>query len=332
MKVRFFNPGKSYLKIRNDVLAEIDRVLSEGKLILQDDVAIFEEKFARVVGTKYAVGVASGTDALILSLKAAGVKPGDEVVTSSYTFRATVEAIHHVGGVVKLYDRDGLINFSEKTKAFIPVYIAGEIPEAVEEVINYCRTHGIAVIEDACQAITAAPVRGLTACYSFYPAKILGCYGDGGAIATNDKALYEELKIMRNHYKGDWSKYGYNSRLDNLQAAVLNIKIQYLDNDIARRKEIAMKYNASLVGVGFMKERDVYQDYIISVADAEALQSHLAYLGIETMRNGYPFPSDLEKGPVTASYEEHSLRLPCNPDLTDEEVQAVIDGVNSYGK
>lgn len=326
-KVRFFDPGLTYVKIRNEMRDAIDYVLTKGDLILRQDVEDFEAKLAEYVGTKYAVGVASGTDAIILSLVAAGVKPGDEVITTSHSFRATVEAIHHVGAKPVLVDlgEDWKKAITPLTKAVIPAHIAGEVTD-------WEPVPGITMIEDACQAIGAAPIKGLTACYSFYPAKVLGCYGDGGGIATNDERLYERLKIMRNHYKGDWGPVGYNSRLDNLQAAVLNIKMKYLPAAIKRRKEVAEMYDKGLahLPVGRPLEREVYQDYIITCENREAMYAYLQNRGIETMKNEYPYPSTVRKGPKSLEYEAKSLRLPCNPDLTDEEVAYVITTINEF--
>lgn len=327
VKVRFFDPGLNYVRHRAEMRDAIDYCLTRGDLILRQDVEEFEKKFAEYVGTQFAIGVASGTDALILSLKAAGIGPGDEVITTSHSFRATVEAIHHVGATPVIADlnEDWRPYRTEKTKAIIPTHIAGDV-------LPWSPDPGIIMIEDACQAVGAAPVTGLTACYSFYPAKILGCYGDGGAIATNDEALYEKLKIMRNHFKGDWGPYGYNSRLDNLQAAVLNIKMKYLSEDIARRKEIAEKYDRGLehLPVGRPVERKVYQDYIITVDDRDALHNFLSNFGVETLKNEYPYPADLQKGPKATEYEANSLRLPCNPDITDEQVHLVIEKINEF--
>lgn len=329
--VRFFDPGKAYMRIREEVLAKIDDVLKRGDLILRSDLEEFEANLANYVGTKYAVGVASGTDALILSLKVIGIGPGDIVLAPSYTFRATVEAISHVGAEVRLYDYNTPITLGDAT-CFIPAHIAGEVTEHAHKAIALANQFGIPVIEDAAQAIGVAPVKGITACYSFYPAKLLGTYGDGGAIATNDRGIYEHLKIMRNHYKGDWGPVGYNSRLDNVWAAVLNIKLKYLPEEIAKRKMIALRYDAELKGVGLPTVRPVYQDYIIEHPDRDGLKNHLAKLGVETMENGYPFPYGLHKGPATMQYEATSLRIPCHPDLTDEEVTHVIESINSYAR
>jgi dTDP-4-amino-4,6-dideoxygalactose transaminase len=226
--VRFFDPGLSYSKIDKEVLGEIDRVLRAGKLILQDDVEIFERNFADYVGTKYAVGLNSGTDALLLSLMAYDIGVGDVILCPSYTFRATPDSGMRTGAEVILYDYNERPHFTSQITAWTPAWIAGEVPEWAGEAIAEAKAKGIIVIEDAAQAIGAAPVRGDTACYSFYPAKILGCYGDGGAIATNDPLAYEWLKRARNHFKGETGPVGLNSRLDNLQAAVLNVKMKYL--------------------------------------------------------------------------------------------------------
>lgn len=330
LSVRFFDPAKSYLAHKPEIDAVMQDVLARGDLILRRDVEEFEENLAKYVGTKYAVAVASGTDALILSLKVAGIQPGDKVMVPSYSFRATVEAVVHAGGVPVVYDDK--THIAPDVKFWIPAYIAGECTEP-REFIRFVTNNGIKVIEDSCQAIGVAPVEGLTACYSFYPAKLLGCYGDGGGIATNDEAIYEKLKILRNHNKGDWKGVGYNSRLDNLQAAVLNVKIKYLPEAISRRKEIALMYDAGLK-TQFLKPtvRSTYQDYIIECPDRDGLKAFLTEQGIETMENGYPYPDIAPKGPLTLAYESRSLRIPCNENLTGSEVQYVIEKINEYAK
>lgn len=328
-KVRFFDPAKNYLKHKAEVDQAMQLVLARGDLILRKDVEEFEEAFAKYVGTKYAVGVASGTDALILSLVGAGLKAGEKVLVPSYTFRATIEAVVHAGGIPVLYDMAGEVSIDPSIRFFIPAHIAGEVGK-------YELPPHMIVIEDAAQSVGAAPVTGLTACYSFYPAKILGCYGDGGAIATNDAVLYERLKIMRNHFKGDWGPVGYNSRLDNLQAAVLNVKIKYLPGDVEARKQVALYYDMALAGVcKIPKVREVYQDYIIQLESEEqrdGLFDFLAAEGIETLKNGYPFPDITPKLSLASAYEATSLRIPCNPDLEVHEIEFVGQKINEYLK
>lgn len=328
--VRFFNPGLNYSKIKHEVLPEIDRVLSEGKLILQEDLEVFEDAFAKYVGTKYSVGVANGTDAILLSLMALGVGADDTILCPSYTFRATVDSALRTGAEVILYDYQERPNFKGDVTVWIPAHIAGEIPEWMDEAVKDAEQNGVLIVEDFAQAIGAGPVRGRTACYSFYPAKILGCYGDGGAVATDNPIVYEYLKRARNHFKGETGPVGLNSRLDNVQAAVLNIKLKHLPKYIFRRKQIAQMYDKGLKKVGLPKERQVYQDYIIEVENAGKLYLYLKEKGIETMMNGYPFAEGIQKGPKTVAYEKNSLRLPCNPDLTDSEIKYVIKHINSY--
>lgn len=332
MQVRFVEFGRGYRAIKDEIDNAMQKVLSDGQLILRQSVEDFEESLAQYVGTKYAIGVASGTDALFLSLKVAGIQPGDKVLIPSYTFRATAEAAKHAGGVPVLYDLDGP-TFTDDIKFWIPAHIAGKVDMTDEQVME-AKSKGIIIIEDACQAIGAAPIRGETACYSFYPAKILGCYGDGGAIATNNERFAYELKIMRNHYKNDWKPYGWNSRLDNLQAEVLNVKIKKLPEYIARRKEIAEKYDAGLANTGITlpEKREVYQDYIITLPMRDELHDFLKEAGIETMKDGYPFPEELKKCGLTEWYEEHSLRLPCTPEHLNEEIDYVIEKINAFTK
>lgn len=325
MKIRFFDPALAYQKIKPVIDDEMQRILGNGDLILRRDVEKFEENLATYVGADYAVAVASGTDALILSMKILGIGPGDEVITTSYTFRATVEAIHHAGATPVLADigEDWRKYKTERTKAIIPAHLEGRT-------MNWEPEGGIYMIEDSCQAIGAKEQTGVFACYSFYPAKLLGCFGDGGAITTNDQILYEELKIMRNHYKGDWKLYGYNSRLDNLQAGVLNVKIDYLADNMERRRAIARRYDRELKGCMLPEPREIYQDYVLTHPERDQLYEFLRERGIETMKNEYPFPADLVKGPKARLYEATSLRIPCNAELEDFEVEYIINCINSY--
>lgn len=332
-EVRFWYPDRQYKALEVEIDAAIKRVCTNGDLILRQDVDEFEEKLAKFLGVDHVISVASGTDALLLSLKAYGIGAGDEVLVPSYTFRATVEAVHHAGATPVLYDLDGEYEhlLTDKTAAIIPCHLEGRLWDDMLKVLQFADANDMVVIEDACQAIGNL-VLGDAACYSFYPAKILGCFGDGGAIATNDMELAERLRKMRNHYKGAWGEgYGYNSRLDNLQAAVLNVKIKYLYENLARRRQIAERYDRELQGVGKPPKRDVYQDYVISVPKRDELQDFLKEKGIETVANEYPFPDDLTKGSLTRSYEAYSLRIPCTPEHTDEEVERVIEAINEYG-
>src|SRR3990167_9546402 len=231
MNVRFFNPGLGYKKIKPEIDEAIHRVLENGDLILREDVEQFEENLSRFVGTEYAIALNSGTDAIYLALKGAGLER-QEVAVPSHTFKSTCGAVINAGGKPELYDKDELF-FG--TEFYITAHIAGEI----YLVPNDERI----VIEDSAQALGAIKdPQSIAQTWSFYPAKILGAYGDAGAITTNSVEVYEYVKEARNHFKKYNSQFGINSRMDNLQAAVLNVKFKYLLEFLARRAEIAEMY------------------------------------------------------------------------------------------
>lgn len=364
MNVRFFDPGLTYTKHKKEILAEYDRVRSAGKLILQEDVEKFENKLAAFVGTKYAIGLNSGTDALYLAMKALGIGPGDEVITVSYTFVATIQTIAQTGATPVLVDvgNDHLMDIealkraiTPRTKAIIPVHIEGmmvDMPRMIEQVTA---DHEIFVIEDAAQALGAsinnrkAGAWGVMGCFSFYPAKILGSAGDAGAITTNDKALYEEIIKLRNHYligkkptdPNETVKFGINSRLDNVHAAELNLHMDWLEEYLARRAAIAAMYNNELRNVPIRPPTEqggrVWQDYVIRCDRRDELFLFLKEKGIETL-GANEYPNHLRKGlkldhfklPTTEKMIGEFLRLPCNPNLTSEEVRYVIKMIYEF--
>jgi len=332
MNVRFFAPGQQYLKYKDELDKAWEDVAERGDLILRQDVEEFENNLAEFVGTKYAVGFNSGTDALFLSLNYLGIKEGDEVITGAKPVLVNVGE----DGMMDVDEVKEKIN--EKTKAIIPVHLMGDM---VDMHLLMSIAGDIPVIEDACQALGAdfdgmkAGAFGLTGCFSFYPAKILGCFGDGGAITTNDKALAEELKNMRNHYKYNPGKWGFNSRLDNIQAVFLNIKIKYLPEMLENRQRTADLYNqwiTSIVKKPTKRPGRVYQDYIIRTDKRDELAEFLLENGIETMKNDYHFPSDCPKPAMTILLEEQTLRLPCNDLITEEEAHYVISKINEFFK
>ena len=338
-KVRFFNPGLTYQKDREDYLFEIDRVLKAGDLILRADVEVFEKRLADYVGTKYAVALNSGTDALYLALKAIGIGPGDEVAVPSRTFVATAQVVKQVGAEPVYYDIDGAINLTEKMKAIMVVHIEGEIQADMEEVLAIAKRRGIHVIEDAAQALGAsqngkpAGSFGIAGCFSFYPAKILGAFGDAGGLTTNDEEVYKYVRDGRNHFKEDARDWGINSRMDNLQAAILNIRFLHLPGILIRRAEIARQYHVGLQDIGDLKlppqsRERVWQDYIVQTPRRDGLFSFLRGQGIETLKNNYPFP--VPKLPGAQKYEDETLRLPCNENITDEEVEYIITKIKEY--
>jgi dTDP-4-amino-4,6-dideoxygalactose transaminase len=344
--VRFFNPGKGYAQIKDEVLPNIDRILTNGDLILRKDGELFEKNLAEYLGVKHAIGLNSGTDALYLALIAAGVKPGDEVITCSHTFVATVQVINQLGAIPVLVDIDsvGLMDISEvekaitnKTTAIIPVQLTGAVCN-MKALGELAAAYNLIIIEDAAQALGAeydfvkAGTFGAAGCFSFYPAKILGAYGDAGALVTNDDTIADEVRELRNHYKKDYSKWGINSRLDNIQAVVLNTKLSRLDETLQKRKMVAEKYLRELTGLPIGLPTNslgrVWQDFVIRTPKRDELFEYLKRNGIETMKNDYPFP--IPKLERSITYEKETLRLPCNELLELEEVKAVIQKIRDF--
>lgn len=333
--IRFFNPGLGYNQIKNKVLPEIDRILSEGSLILRQDGEELEKELAKFCGTKYAVMLNSGTDALYLALLAYGIGKGDEVCVPSHTFVATAQVVQQLGAIPVLYDMDGTFKVNEKTKAIMVAHIAGEFCGNMKLIKEIAYQNNLIVIEDACQSIGATQdgaspgTYSNAACYSHYPAKILGCYGDGGSLVTNDEWLAKEVKDLANHYKSDYSKWGINSRLDNIQAVVLREKLRRLPETLKRRADVAEMYK-ELKGVDLpiYTEGRVWQDYIVRTEKRDELYKFLKEKGIETMKNEYPFP--IQKLPLSLKYEAETLRIPCNELLTDEEVRYIIKTINEF--
>lgn len=336
--VRFFNPGLEYQNLKSEIDAEINRIFSAGDLILRDDIEKFEKNLAEYIGTKYAVALNSGTDALYLALKVMDIGPGDEVLVPSHTFVATAQVVNQLGAEIVLMDLDGKFKITEKTRAIMPCHIAGEFGGDMELIIKIANMLGLIVIEDACQALGAeqygkkAGSWGDIGCFSFYPAKILGAYGDAGAITTNSESVYNEVKELRNHYKKDYSQWGINSRMDNIQATILNVKFKYLQDYLDKRKTIAILYNDGLMNLPIELPKNtsgrVWQDYVIRVEKRNELYEFLKKNGIETMKNEYPFP--ISKLPQSIQYEKETLRLPCNPYLTLEEINLIIDKIREF--
>lgn len=347
IKIRFFDPGLIYKTHKKEFDSEIQRVLSAGDLILRDDVERFEKRLARYCGTKYAVAVNSCTDALFLALKALKIGVGDEVLVPSRTFVATPQVIVQAGATPVFYDLDCKAKITEKTKAIIPVHIEGTFGANMKKLVKECKKYKVHIIEDAAQALGAtqdgkkAGSFGIAGCFSFYPAKTLGCFGDGGGLVTNDKKLYEWVKGARNHF----SKYvrsgereflpewGFNSRMDNLQAAILNVKFKYYNKILARRKEIAKMYDKALKNINNLElplhtPGRVWQDYIVRTTKRDELFTFLKEQGIETLKNNYPFP--VPKLPQSQAYEDETLRLPCNEVLTNKEVNYVIKKIKEF--
>lgn len=363
LSVKFLDYSKLYSHYWPEVQVAMEKSLRNGKLILQEDVEEFEHNFAKFLGVKYVVGLNSGTDALLLALAAAGVGPGDEVITVSHTFIATIQVIHHLRAKPILVDvgDDGLMDYpivkkavTEKTKVIIPVHLAGDFVENIEDrsidldtFSHWAFKNGVEIIEDACQALGAEGVGyGLAQAYSFYPAKVLGTFGDAGGLATNDDDVAERVRRLRNHGgvtkdKYDTYKYGWNSRLDNVWAAVLNVKLKYLERDLARRKEIAQKYNEAFAELPMIlpvnRKGRIWQDYVIMPSKLKKFHKYLTDHGVETL--GYnSLPNHLHPGlglehfdlPKTEAHIRQSIRIPCNHFMTDKEVNYVIKTIQDF--
>lgn len=371
MKVNFIQAGRGYRKLKKEMDAIFDRVCSNGDFILRSDLTEFEKNMAQYIGTKYFVGVNSGTDAIYITLKAANIGPGHEVITVANTFQGTVEPIIRCGARPVLVDinEDYLMDISQveqaitqNTKAVLPVHLSGDVCDmsCLQALVDTYKRNGqeIFIIEDAAQALGASwsgrkvGSMGLAGCYSFYFAKILGCYGDGGGIATNDEYIYKESRLLRNHYnikqtglqteaQPEKLKWCGNSRLDNLQAAILNLKLKYIDKTINRRQEIADKYDESFKGlpikIPLKRNGRVYQEYVIRCDNREQLKEHMDSCGVGTLAADIT-PLHKLKGyelehyhlPLTEKYVYQFLRLPCNDYLTDEEVEYVIKSVRQF--
>ena len=364
-RVRFVNYPEQYRRLKPKLDAAIRRVLENGDFILRQDVREFEAGMASRLGVKHAIGLNSGTDALYLSLLALGIGPGDEVVTVAHTFLATVGAIVNCGATPVLVDVGEDHNMDVKlaaqavtprTRAIIPVHLNGRMCD-MEQVMRLAEAHGLVVVEDAAQALGArfmgrpAGSFGATSCFSFYPAKILGTPGDGGMVATDDDELARKLRGLRDNGRVNWQDqvigYGFNSRLDNLHAAILNLKLGHLDEYIARRREIARMYEEALSDIPGLRLPpppsenseyfDVYQNYVVRTSRRDALAEHLKDSGIETLIS-WPLPMHHQDAlklshfslPETEAISREVLSLPLYPELTDEEVGVVSGAVAAF--
>jgi dTDP-4-amino-4,6-dideoxygalactose transaminase len=385
--IKFLDLTAQYKSIKKEIDESIKRVLESGKFIGGKEVEDFEKEFARFCGVKYAISVNSGTDALFLSLKALGIGPGDEVITTPFTFIATAEVIANLGAKPVFVDIDPktfnidpqqlayqlnkLTKLGKlKVKAIVPVHLFGQMAD-MDEIMRIARKYKLFVIEDAAQAIGAeiklktetkkskvfkAGSIGDLGCFSFFPSKNLGAYGDGGMVVTNNKKLAEKIRLLRNHGSSPKNKYlnlilGTNSRLDAIQAAILRVKLRYLKKWIKKRQEIANYYNQSLKGVSDIKVPEILPDrthtfhqYTIRVS-ARVRSKIIKYLsqnGIPTMIY-YPIPLHLQpafkylgykKGdfPEAEKASKEVLSLPIYPELSKREQEFIIRKIKEFYK
>jgi len=359
MSVPFLDLHAQYKSIKSEIDPAIQSVIDSSAFALGPAVKQFEEDFASYCETKHCTGVGSGTAALVLALRACNIGPGDEVITVANTFFATAEAISLVGAEVVLVDcneEDALIDVTkiedvvtDKTKAIIPVHLYGQMAD-MDAVMKIAKAHNLIVIEDAAQAHGArrngkrAGSVGHIACFSFYPGKNLGAYGEAGAVTTNDAETYKRVCMLRDH--GMAQKYhhdviGFNARMDGIQGAVLGVKLKHLEEWNTKRRAHAALYTEKLSGVElFTTHKDcehVYHLFVIRTENRDELQKKLGEKGIASGIH-YPIPVHLQKAytggkwstgdfPVAEKLAEEILSLPMFAELTDEQIEEVCNAI-----
>ena len=350
-----------YHALKPEIDAAIERVLESAHFILGEEVERFEAHFAELCATQHAVGVSSGTDALILALLACGVQPGDEVLTTPFTFTATAAAIAHVGARPVFVDVEPETcnidparleaAISQRSKVILPVHLYGH-PADMEAIVAVAQRHGLLVIEDACQAHGAVyhgrPVGSLAdaACFSFYPSKNLGAYGDAGMVVTKDSAVAAKVRTLRDH--GRQGKYehvavGYTFRLDSLQAAILDVKLAHLEEWTAARRRNAERYAGFLASTGLALPaerpgcRAVYHCYVVRTPRRDELLNGLRAAGVSAGVH-YPIPLHLQPAwqylgyrpgdfPVAEACAKTVLSLPMYAELTEAQIAEVAGKV-----
>jgi dTDP-4-amino-4,6-dideoxygalactose transaminase len=369
VSVPFFDWKALYAE-RADTFARIMReTAAAGAFVLQDAVDQFEQRLATHVGIKYAIGVSDCTNALLLGLRASGLEPGSEVIVPSHAFVAAAQSIHFAGGVpvpVDISENDRLVDpdavrsaITPRTRAIMAVHVNGRV-SPMDAIRRIADDYGLAIYEDAAQALgarydgTCAGGFGVFGAFSFYPSKTLGCFGDAGALVTNDEQLAEKVRAMRNHgasadktISADCSVWGTNARIDNIHAAILSFKLTYYDEAIARRRQIARRYHNAFAGIDELDlppgpddgplRFDIFQNYEICCDHRDALRPYLASRGIGSIVQwgGTPLHRFRDLGfdqelPKTDRLFSRSLLLPMNHLLSDAQVSQVIDDVREF--
>ena len=362
--IPFFNYPDLFAQHREELTDVFQKVAECGAFIMQNDLVQFEQRLSEYTGIKYVLGVANATDAMQLLLKAGGVGVGDEVIFCTHTMVATASAIKFTGatpvpvdaGVDHLMDVVSIERaITPKTKAIMPTQLNGRVAD-MDSILTIADKYGLQVYEDSAQALGAkykgrsAGSFGLGGCISFYPAKVLGCFGDGGAILTNDVGIYNTVKLMRDHGRGEdgnVSIWGYNSRLDNLQAAILNYFFDDYEKIIGRRREIATLYYNGINGIdgvilpptvnSDIDHFDIFQNYEVEVPNRDELKEYLSNKGVGTLiqwggKAVHEF-KDLgftQSMPFTENIMRISLLLPLNMSITDDEVDYVCQCIRGF--
>lgn len=362
--IPFFPYPQLFLAREREFLSIMTDVCRRGAYILQEDLREFEADLAGFMGARHAFGVANGTDAIVIGLKAAGVGKGDEVILPSHTYIATAAAVHMVGAVPVLAEcgPDRMLDpediehrVTARTRAIMPVQINGRTCD-MDAIGAIAQKYGLMICEDAAQALgsrfngRAAGTFGVFGTISFYPAKLLGCFGDGGAIVTQDDEIAEKISLLRDHGRnadGRVVAWGYNSRLDNLQAAILKYKLEFFREDIERRRTIASMYADGLGDLETLtlppspdadaRHFDVYQNYELEADERDDLRAYLSERGIGTIVQwaGTPVHQFRELGftvdlPRTDAFFERCLMLPMNVALTDEDVAYIVAAIREF--
>jgi dTDP-4-amino-4,6-dideoxygalactose transaminase len=365
MNIPFLDLKIQYKQIEEEIIPMITSAMANGAFVGGEQVACFEKEFAEFCDSAYCVGVNSGTDALRFALMAMGVGHGDEVITVSNTFIATTEAISQVGARPVFVDihpdtcNMDVSKVEEKitknTKAIIPVHLYGQ-PADMDTILKIAQKNSIAVIEDACQAHGAEYKNkktgsiGSVGCFSFYPGKNLGAFGEGGAVVTRDESVAQKIRMIRDH--GQKKKYlhdleGYNGRLDAIQAGVLRIKLKRLNQWNSARRKNAAYYNELITEIPSITllieaefSHSVYHLYVILLDDRDGLEKFLDSKGISTGLH-YPLPLHLQKAyqhlgykkgdfPVTEHIAERLLSLPMFPELTRKQIEYVVESIKEF--
>lgn len=363
MKVPFSILERQYKMYQKEYEAKALEILRKGWYILGEETEKFEEEYAKYTGTKYALGIDNGLNALVLAFRALNIGQGDEVIVQGNTFIATVMGITINGATPIFVEPDEYYNIdiekieekiTERTKAICVVHLYGQATR-MDKILELCKKYNLKLVEDCAQAHGAEFNEqkigsfGDIGCFSFYPGKNLGCFGDGGAITTNDEEIYKKIKMLRSY--GSEKKYhhievGYNARLDELQAGLLRIKMSHLSELTTERKEIAEKYLKEIKNplINLPKVREncshVWHLFVVRVEEREKFQKYLEENGIGTVIH-YPIPPHLSKAyeslgykagdyPITEKYANTVVSLPLYNGMTNEEINYVIKKINEY--
>lgn len=364
MKIPFFNYPHIFRENDEAYCKALTETCRKGAYIMQEDLANFEKGLQELIGVKHAIGCADGTMALLTSLMAAGIEEGDEVIVPSHTFVASAAAIHHARATPVLADcgKDHLIDpnsirkmITPKTRAIMPVQLNGRTAN-MDPILEIAEENNLLIIEDSCQALGSsfkgrfAGTFGAAGAFSFYPSKTLGCFGDGGAVVTNSDEIAEKIKLYRDHGRGPDGKvwaFGFNSRLDNVQAAILNLKLERYKQDIEHRRSLAKTYHESLKDIPQLllppgpdsdsNHFDIYQNYEIEAENRDALREKLAENGIGTIIQwgGHTIHQFDKLGlrhdsAYTEQMTKKFMLLPMNTSLSTEDVSYICNSIINF--